>query len=95
MTKNNLILRLSNGIGNQMFMYAAGYSFSKRLRRNFLIDNESAFKIKKNISFYCLNEFNLNCKIADKKKNILVLMDILKENLLRHSINFVLKKIFS
>ena len=40
MTKENLILRLSNELGNQLFMYAAGYSFAKKLNRNFYIDNE-------------------------------------------------------
>ena len=45
--KKNLIFRLSNELGNQLFMYAAGYSFAKKLNRNFYIDNETAFKLKK------------------------------------------------
>jgi len=94
MTKNNLILRLSNGIGNQMFMFSAGYSFSKKLRRNFLIDDESAFKIKKNISFYCLNEFNLNCKIADKKKKFLGFNGYLKRKFSKIFDKFRTKKKF-
>ena len=32
---NKLILRLSNEIGNQMFMYASAYSISKKLDRSF------------------------------------------------------------
>ena len=31
---NNVIIRVSNNIGNQMFMYAAAYSLSKILNRN-------------------------------------------------------------
>ena len=31
MTKKKLICRISNGFGNQMFMYAAAYSFAKQL----------------------------------------------------------------
>ena len=48
----NIILRLSNEVGNQMFMYAAGYTFAKKMNRNFYIDNESAFLLKKNISSF-------------------------------------------
>ena len=94
MYKKKLILRLSNGIGNQMFMYAAGYSIAKKLKRNFLIDNESAFKIKKNISFYCLNEFNLNCNIAKKKDKFLGLYGYLKRKLFKKFDNFINKKNF-
>ena len=53
MTKENLILRLSNELGNQLFMYAAGYSFAKKLNRNFYIDNETAFRLKKKYFFLC------------------------------------------
>ena len=50
--KNRLILRLSNEIGNQMFMYASALSISKKLNRELLIDDETAFLLKKNISKY-------------------------------------------
>src|SRR6056300_1062501 len=79
--KKNLILRLSNEIGNQMFMYASGYSFSKRLNRIFYIDNETAFKLKKNISFYGLDEFNINSKIATNNLKFLNLKGYLKRKL--------------
>ena len=39
-----IILRTSNGIGNQMFMYASAFAIAKKLGRNLLIDNETAFK---------------------------------------------------
>ena len=42
-----IILRLSNGIGNQMFMYASAYSISKRLNRELFLDDETAFLSKK------------------------------------------------
>ena len=60
----NLILRLSNEIGNQMFMYAAAFSISKKMNRNLLIDNETAFLSRKNISNYGLNNFNITAKIS-------------------------------
>jgi hypothetical protein len=62
-----IILRLSNEIGNQMFMYAAAYSISKKLNRELYIDNETAFKLKKNISTYGLDEFKNINNIAPKK----------------------------
>ena len=62
-----LILRLSNGIGNQMFMYASAYSISKRLNRELLLDDETAFLSKKNISKYGLDNFNINANICSNK----------------------------
>ena len=47
----NLIIRISNGLGNQLFMYASAYGMSKELSRKLLIDNESSFYSNKNISF--------------------------------------------
>ncbi|MBD1140715.1 alpha-1,2-fucosyltransferase [Pelagibacterales bacterium SAG-MED39] len=67
MKKENLIFRLSNELGNQLFMYAAGYSFAKKMNRNLYIDNETAFKLKKNISHYGLDEFYINNTIAPDK----------------------------
>ena len=74
MTNNkNLILRLSNEIGNQMFMYAAAFSISKKMNRNLLIDNETAYLSRKNISSYGLNNFDITAKISNndyKFKNL-------------------------
>jgi len=65
--KNRLILRLSNEIGNQMFMYASALSISKKLNRELLIDDETAFLLKKNISKYGLDNFEISAKIAQDK----------------------------
>ena len=35
--EEKLIIRLSNNIGNQMFMFAAGYATSKLLKENFIL----------------------------------------------------------
>ena len=59
-----LILRLSNEIGNQMFMYASAYSISKELNRRLYIDDETAFLSKKNVSKFGLNLFNITSLIA-------------------------------
>jgi len=92
--KKNLILRLSNEIGNQMFMYASGYSFSKKLNRIFYIDNETAFKLKKNISSYGLDEFNINSKIAPTNLKFLNLKGYLKRKFLQKIDKFKNKKSF-
>ena len=65
--KNKLILRLSNELGNQMFMYASALGISKKLNRSLLIDNETAYLSKKNISRYGLNNFKITSEIAPNK----------------------------
>ena len=42
--KSKLIIRLSNNLGNQMFIYASAYAFSKKLDRELFIDTETAYK---------------------------------------------------
>ena len=65
--RKKLIIRLSNEIGNQMFMYASAYSISKKLNSELLIDNETAFLSKKNISKFGLNNFNLSSNICSNE----------------------------
>ena len=77
-----IILRLSNEIGNQMFMYAAAYSISRSIDRNLYIDNETAFQLKKNISTYGLDEFNIISNIAPDKLKFLRLSGYLKRKFL-------------
>ena len=55
MKKKSLVMRISNEIGNQMFMYASGLCLANKLKRDLIIDNESSYKIKKNISKFGLN----------------------------------------
>jgi hypothetical protein len=62
--QNNLILRLSNGLGNQLFMYASAFAIAKQLNRNLLIDNETAFESRNNIRKYELKHFNISSRIA-------------------------------
>ena len=62
--KNKLIIRLSNEVGNQMFMYASAYAISKELNRKLYVDNETAFLLKKNISKFRLNSFEISSEVA-------------------------------
>ena len=57
---NKFIVRISNEIGNQMFMYASTFAIAKKLNRSLYIDDETAFLTRKNISKYALNNFNLS-----------------------------------
>ena len=79
---NNLILRTSNELGNQMFMYAAGYSMSKKLNRKLYIDDETAFLLKKNISSYGLNHFKISASIAPDSLKFKNLKGYIKRKLL-------------
>ena len=50
MINKKIIIRLSNELGNQMFMYASAYSISKELNKKLYIDDETAFFSRKNVS---------------------------------------------
>ena len=41
---SKLIVRLSNNLGNQMFMYASAFIFAKKLNRKFFYDDETAYQ---------------------------------------------------
>ncbi len=45
----NLIAKISNGFGNQMFLYAASYAFSKKMNYNLLLDVKTGINSLKKI----------------------------------------------
>ena len=90
----NLIIRISNGLGNQLFMYASAYAMSKELSRKLLIDNESSFYSNKNISFYLLNNFNITAEIASGNKKFKSLYGYLKRKFLLKTDLFRRNKLF-
>lgn len=55
---------MANGIGNQLFSYAAAYNIAKKNGAELLIDDESGFH-KRNK--YELNNFKISSKIVDKE----------------------------
>ena len=95
---DKLILRLSNEIGNQMFMYASAYSISKELNRRLYIDDETAFLSRKNVSKFGLNLFNITSPIAPdtlKFKNLtgnIKRKFLIKTDLLRSKKKFYIEK---
>ena len=87
-----LIIRLSNEIGNQMFMYASALGISTKLNRSLLIDNETAYLSKKNISKYGLDNFKITSGIASNNYKFLGTGGYIKRKILK-KIDLLIKKI--
>ena len=83
MINKKIIIRLSNELGNQMFMYASSLGISKKLNRLLLIDNETAYLSKKNISRYGLNNFKITSEIAPNNYKFLSTKDYIKRKILK------------
>ena len=100
----NLIVKISNGFGNQMFTYASAYAFSKKLGYRLLIDNETGvendlkkWNKKKRINWkpkYELGVFNLGSDFADEKYKFLNTRGYLKRKYLKFIDKFYVKKTF-
>ena len=59
-----LVVRIANGLGNQLFTYASAYAFAKLLNRELLIDEKSGFLNEERKIKYELNYFNITSKIS-------------------------------
>ena len=59
-----VIVRLGNGLGNQLFTYAAAYSFAKKNNAELYVDDESGFHKRHK---YELHNFNISAKIVAKR----------------------------
>ena len=81
----NLIVRLANGIGNQLFTYAAAFNYSKKINANLLIDDKSGFYKRHK---YELGNFNLSAKIANNNHKFLGNIGRLKRKIYK-KINFI------
>ena len=91
---DKFIVRISNEIGNQMFMYASTFAIAKKLNRTLYIDDETAFLAKKNISKYALNNFNLSTQTAVKKDKFIGIFGYIKRKILKKINPFLRKKVF-
>ena len=77
--EEKLIIRLSNNLGNQMFMYAAAYAASKIMKRSLYYDHISSYSsYKKYINF--LDKFNLFENPAGSEYQFTGLSGYLKES---------------
>jgi hypothetical protein len=62
-----IIAKISEGLGNQLFMYANAYALSKKLKYELYIDNVTAYK-KLKIRSYLLDRFNIEAELANHKE---------------------------
>lgn len=91
---NNLIVRIAEGLGNQLFMYANAFALSKKINYNLLIDNESAYFKKKNIEKYQLHNFNISSNICQDRFKFNSYIKDFKRKFLILSNSFRKEKIF-
>ena len=92
--EKKIILRLSNGLGNQMFMYASAYSLAKKLNRKLIIDDETAFRSRKNISKFSLSNFDIFNEIASENYKFNSNLGYFKRKILKFIDLFITKKKF-
>jgi len=102
--EKNLVVKIANGFGNQMFLYAAAYAFSKKLGYKLLIDDETGIihdigKVKKRSRTnwkpkYELDIFNLSSEVAEKKYKFLEKGAHTKRKFLKFIDSFSSKKKF-
>lgn len=92
--EEKLIIRLSNNIGNQMFMFAAGYATSKLLKRKFYFDNLSSYKSRKNIYTYALDGFEIPDNIFSSRDNFTNISGYLRRKIKKKIDPFLKKKSF-
>ena len=89
--RKKIIVKISEGLGNQLFMYANSYSLSKKNNLDLFIDPFSGYHQKKHMYEFFLNRFNISSKIANKNyifannsrnflKKILIFVDKFKSN---------------
>lgn len=88
--KKKLVVRISEGLGNQLFMYANAFSLAKKINYELLIDNVSAYK-KLKIRNYLLNRFNISA-IASKSLYIHDSLPLYIKHKFRKKIDFLFKK---
>ena len=91
--KNKLIVRLSNNLGNQMFMYASAYVFAKKLNRDFFYDDETAYQ-SSNLYKYYLDIFKISSTKAPNNLKFLNKSGYIKRKFLKYFDNFYSSKMF-
>ena len=90
-----IIVRIAEGIGNQLFMYAHAYSLSKNINYDLFIDNTSGYFKKKNqVRSYQLDKFNIDTSLSKKNYRFDTLSLNIKRNILKKLDFFKKKKLF-
>ena len=65
--KKKLVVKISEGLGNQLFMYANAFSLKEKFQLDLFIDQYSGYYNKKSASNFLLNNFNISSKYALKE----------------------------
>ena len=99
-----IITRISNGLGNQMFLYASSFAISKKLNRKLELDIYSGIDnlVKKNLKRkfkhfnpkYELEIFNISSSIIDEKLSFKFFFKRLQRKILIFLDRFKKKKNF-
>ena len=89
--KKKIIAKISEGLGNQLFMYANSYSLCKKNNFDHYIDTLSGYYQKKHIYNFVLDRFSISALKASKEfsfenpyknllKRILIFIDKFSKN---------------
>ena len=65
--KKKIIAKISEGLGNQLFMYANAYSLKKKYDFELFVDAKSGYYNEKSIYNYVLDNFHITSQQAPKK----------------------------
>jgi hypothetical protein len=75
-----VIVRLANGLGNQLFLYAAAYNFAKKNKADLYVDDESGFYKRYK---YELHNFNITAPVINTKYKFLGNIGRVKRKILK------------
>ena len=92
--EKTLIVRIGEGLGNQLFMYANAYSLSKKFGYNLYIDDESGFSKNKRSRSYNLNFFNIPEQVCPEQLKFNNYIKNFKRKSLKFIDNFISNKKF-
>ena len=92
--KKTLIVRIGEGLGNQLFMYANAYSLSRKFDYILFIDDESGFFKNSRLRSYNLDIFNIPEPICRDKLKFNNSIKDLKRKSLKFIDNFISNKRF-
>ena len=92
--ENKLILRLANGLGNQLFLYATAFTFAKKLNYKLELDDKSGFVNDDRNIKYELSNFNISSEEVLDSLKFNTKLKNLKRIFLKKKDKFTTKKTF-
>ena len=92
--KKTLIVRIGEGLGNQLFMYANAYSLSKKFGYSLYVDDESGFSKNKRSRSYNLNFFDIPEQLCPEQLKFNNFIKNFKRKSLKFIDNFISNKKF-